>query len=160
MNSVLWQWPIHSSRPVTTQVGAWLMWGDICGRDAHSTGWGGAWSGSILSPLSPHFLTLHFPQLSAVSLGLIKIYRNRPILKELPVIISKCNKSHKCRGKGTKGGWSEKTSQRRTFEKISKHQFPSYLKRKDVQGTSAKAQKPETSIAHSRNSQYFATVET
>ena len=95
-----------------------------------------------------------------VSLGLIKIYRNGPILKELPVIISKCNKSHKSRGKGTKGGWSEKTSQKKTFEKISKHQFPSYLKRKDVQGTSAEAQMPETSIAYSRNGQYFATVET
>lgn len=73
-------------------------------------------------------------------------------------------------GKGQREGDQGKLPRRRLSKrspdisfpviKVSRHQFPSYRKRKDVQGTSAKAQKPETSIAHSRNRQYFATVVT
>lgn len=50
----------------------------------------------------------------------------------------------------------EERPKKKTLEKISKHQFPSYLKRKDVQRTSAEAQMPETSIAYSKRSIFYS----
>ena len=125
--------PWHHTGWGLAYVGRYLWKGIL------STGWGGPDQWDILTPLSPYSTMLQFSltYLTMPSLGIIKKkIENRPIFKELPVIINKGNKSHgKVEGKVMKGWWSEKTSQRNHLKITQNISSPGGLRgrRKDIQ---------------------------
>lgn len=119
--------------------------------------------GGILTLLLTPLYCISLTYLTTIGLGLIKINRKQAHPLGAPVIINKSNKSHrKVEGKWQREGGKTKLHRESHFKRSQNISLPVSLRvrRKDIQGTSTKAQKHKTSIAYSRNSEYFVIVET